>query len=959
MTFGTFGTNVNKPIFVSYRRTNEANISGLAIRLRESFGAEHVFIDQMAFRPGDHFPDGLKQAIQDAKVVIAIIGPHWEEALAGRAAKHQVDFVLEELRTALEANIRIIPVIVGRPENAIKAPLLPASLQGLCSLHVVHLRQYNCMIEDEAKTQNLMREIGMIPGVPRTRSGKPIPRYAPTPGRYPVSWEEIKRLGSEIFSWLSREIEKGGENLSISIWGIPGMGKSTLVEHIASDDRIFEFYPDGVLFCRVGKDATDRQVILSLEEWARKDKLDIPPADIADMERIKDTEVQLRQWQEIISRELAGRKMLLVIDDVWDEGIGRALMVGGKDCGYLFTTRQRRVANDLGNLVIPMPKLTEKQSLALLREIAPGAFFAGNSGERVFDHIKSVVQKVDGLPLALVLIGSTLKIESQNANPARHIEQALNLFDRATERLAKRIPSPGSTLKEITLAAVINASYQALNERRANGATLQRALCRLTVLRPDPESFSPELAAQVIRDLQESEAPDQKPILDQLTDSGLVGFSSYDAQSDLNRHDADVSEKELYTIHRTISDCVALYLSPAEKQSIYQSAAEYFAERLTTIEKKFQEEGTDFKSSYRYESAAWQDAMDNWRFYLMIQGDYKTAAFKFTHSWFCAFWWWGCFDNFQFCDELVRDWPTEGFANYDAEKDQHELIQILSSYPKETGERRVGKSPRWHAVRRSLERIGLARQLGGDVSDFNSEQRELRGLMSIFLAETYRYGEDNFQAAEEFYRDAVLMFEPTAGASQVSWNRPWVRYHLADCLYEAGRMDDAELITLDAYKQGQEQGDLEIQSQLLRLQADIAVSRNDLGTAIEKFNRSVANAYAFQAFSDATTENDPDGYTVQFYPMIIKRCSNSLLRLYAIDPASALTIAGALRARWQRESDGGEVRAALDSANPDNLSACLFAPIFSMENLGDSEAKIKYAKTVRDYLAAANFHFER
>jgi NB-ARC domain/TIR domain len=952
MTTAT-GTIVKKPIFVSYRRTNEGNFSGLAYRLLANFGSDNVFIDQVVFRGGDHFAADLKAAVTGAEVVIAIIGPGWEDELAKRAESKDVDYVRVELETALAAEIEIVPVIVGREQDHITADLIPVSLRPLCGLHVVHLRQHNSMMADEVKTKKLIADLGNMPGVPRAPTDRKPPGHPPTPGRYPIEPAEINRLKDRIFSWFSQRLSSNGESLSVCVWGIPGMGKSTLVEQIACDDRLLEFYPDGVLFCKIGKDATAPQLILNLQEWARKDKLDIPMSEIPEVEEVKDHNKELDRWREIIQNKLARQRMLLVIDDVWDHKIGRAMMVGGKHCGYLFTTREKKAANDLGDLVISMPKLTEAQSLALLKTIAPDAFFEGKSGARILDHIKSVAQKVDGLPLALVLLGSTLKIESRNPNPARHLEQALMFFEQAGT-----IAAPPGSPEEITLAAAINASYKALSERRSNGPTLQRALCRLTALRPDPESFSPELAEQVIRDLQESEGPRQKPILDELTDSGLVSAFSGEMEYELDQDDLDASEKEFYSIHRTISDFVASHLSLAEKKSIYQSAADFFAERLNAIEKKFQEAGSDFRRSYRYESPAWQDAMDNWRFYLMIQGDYKTAALKFTHAWFCAFWWWGCFDNFKFCDELVRDWPTEGHDNFAAEKDQHELIQILQEYPKETGERRIGKSQHWRAVRKSLERIGVARQLAGDTANFDDVHRELRGLISVFLAETYRYVDNDFTTAETFYLDAVQMFEPRPDTQDESWNRPWVRYHLADFLFEAQRFDEAKMIASEALMQGRSQGDLEVQSVVFRLQADIAVSEHDLQTAIDKFNRSVTYAYAFQAFSDAKTENDPDGYTVLFYPLMTTRCSASLIRLYRKDPPSALKIASALQQIWHGKTDEGKLRDALESGKPDVLSAHLFAAAFPIEELANHEAKQAYARRVRKYLSDANFHFD-
>jgi hypothetical protein len=157
-----------------------------------------VFIDQVVFRGGDHFAADLKAAVTGAEVVIAIIGPGWEDELAKRAESKDVDYVRVELETALAAEIEIVPVIVGREQDHITADLIPVSLRPLCGLHVVHLRQHNSMMADEVKTKKLIADLGNMPGVPRAPTDRKPPGHPPTPGRYPIEPAEIAvglRLG--------------------------------------------------------------------------------------------------------------------------------------------------------------------------------------------------------------------------------------------------------------------------------------------------------------------------------------------------------------------------------------------------------------------------------------------------------------------------------------------------------------------------------------------------------------------------------------------------------------------------------------------------------------------------------------------------------------------------------------------------------------------------------------------
>jgi hypothetical protein len=200
------------------------------------------------------------------------------------------------------------------------------------------------------------------------------------------------------------------------------------------------------------------------------------------------------------------------------------------------------------------------------------------------------------------------------------------------------------------------------------------------------------------------------------------------------------------------------------------------------------------------------------------------------------------------------------------------------------------------------------------------------------------------------------MFEPNDTFPDESWNLPWTRYHLADCLCEAGRVDESSAICSEAFSAAKKQGDIEVESLLFRLMAEISIKRNDVARAIEYFDLSVTCAYAFQAYLDLDKENDPDGYTIRFYPLMARRCAESILKINAVDHGVALRICCRLGDIWMKTVSNTEhLELALSVGDPEMLWRSLFAPPLAPEGLANDDTKRAYATQVRDYCGTVNF----
>lgn len=236
--------------------------------------------------------------------------------------------------------------------------------------------------------------------------------------------------------------------------------------------------------------------------------------------------------------------MLLVVDDAWQLEEVLAFKVGGPNCSYLVTTRLPKVAQGFaGDGAVGIQELSEDQGLILLKKLAPIAV------EAEPDSARELVQWVDGLPLALTLMGNYLRGETRGKQP-RRLAAAIERLRQARERL--RLAWPQGPLEHhpslpagvsLSLMASIDVSYHALNR------DARVMLLAFSPFPAKPNTFSEAAAVAV------SALPAQ--ILDRLTDSGLV----------------ETSGPERYTLHLVISDYARL---KCIRKTPYERMATFF-----------------------------------------------------------------------------------------------------------------------------------------------------------------------------------------------------------------------------------------------------------------------------------------------------------------------------------------------------------------------------------------------
>ena len=97
-------------IFLSYRRSDDPGYVGrLADSLGRVFGKGTVYRDVDSERAGGNWKKSITRSVSGAEVVLAVIGPAWQELLMSWPAE-QRDWVRFELNQAKDLDIPVIPV---------------------------------------------------------------------------------------------------------------------------------------------------------------------------------------------------------------------------------------------------------------------------------------------------------------------------------------------------------------------------------------------------------------------------------------------------------------------------------------------------------------------------------------------------------------------------------------------------------------------------------------------------------------------------------------------------------------------------------------------------------------------------------------------------------------------------------------------------------------------------------
>ena len=229
---------------------------------------------------------------------------------------------------------------------------------------------------------------GLTSAMSRPGSAPPLPTLVV--GREDALNDLKARLGVTLSGQTPSPIQ-----ILTAVRGWPGIGKTTIAAALAHDLDILRTFPDGVLWISLGPQPS---ILSELATWGRALGTD-------DLLRAKTVEEASAQLTAL----LRTKRMLLIVDDVWEPEHAVPFKVGGHDCAMLITTRANSVAQALAptpNDIYKLLVLTYEDALELLKSLAPTV--VGQYPEQSLE----LVHELEGLPLALQVAGHMLNVEA-------------------------------------------------------------------------------------------------------------------------------------------------------------------------------------------------------------------------------------------------------------------------------------------------------------------------------------------------------------------------------------------------------------------------------------------------------------------------------------------------------------------------------------------------------------------
>ncbi|XP_029125834.1 putative disease resistance RPP13-like protein 1 [Cajanus cajan] len=202
-----------------------------------------------------------------------------------------------------------------------------------------------------------------------------------------------------IISWLTSNTDN---KLSVlTIVGMGGLGKTTLVQHVYNDPRIGGYFNLKAWVC-VSKDFNVFNLSRAILDTVTKS-----------VDNSRELEIVHARLKE----KLSGNRFLLVLDDVWNENrlkweeVQKSLLLGAQGSRILVTARSTKVASAMRSEIHFLKQLQEDHSWQLFAEHA----FSNDSSPPTPDYKEigtKIVGKCGGLPLALKTIASLLQNKS-------------------------------------------------------------------------------------------------------------------------------------------------------------------------------------------------------------------------------------------------------------------------------------------------------------------------------------------------------------------------------------------------------------------------------------------------------------------------------------------------------------------------------------------------------------------
>ncbi|GKV46491.1 hypothetical protein SLEP1_g53473 [Rubroshorea leprosula] len=220
----------------------------------------------------------------------------------------------------------------------------------------------------------------------------------------PVECSGRDDIKQQILEWL-----KGDQVTRIAVWGMGGVGKTTIMKQV--HNQLLKESKFRVIWVKVSKDFD-----IVVQQKKEFDILKFQKRIASSLELKLEPEGHENETKiaGLISRRLGQGSFVLILDDVWQhfclEDVGIPNLDGNNGCKLVLTTRLQDVARAMECEVIPVNPLPPEEALALfLEKVGSAVLLDGRIKRDIEPFLKQLLQKCDGVPLAIVTVARTMR----------------------------------------------------------------------------------------------------------------------------------------------------------------------------------------------------------------------------------------------------------------------------------------------------------------------------------------------------------------------------------------------------------------------------------------------------------------------------------------------------------------------------------------------------------------------
>ncbi|KAL5765202.1 hypothetical protein ACOSQ2_017796 [Xanthoceras sorbifolium] len=214
--------------------------------------------------------------------------------------------------------------------------------------------------------------------------------------------EKVVGFDDEARNLLAKLLDKDPRRFLISIYGMGGLGKTTITKKLYHNNDVRTKFQNYCAWVTVSQDYIIRDLLLRIVKSFGFKVEDLEKMDEEDLKRY-------------LHQSLQGHTYLVVIDDVWDKEtwqiLKKILPDNGNGSRVIITTRIEDVAKHSDERTHPhrLRKLTREESWQLFcNKVVQNL----NEDEELKKLGEKMVEKCDGLPLAIVVLGGLLSTKA-------------------------------------------------------------------------------------------------------------------------------------------------------------------------------------------------------------------------------------------------------------------------------------------------------------------------------------------------------------------------------------------------------------------------------------------------------------------------------------------------------------------------------------------------------------------